>query len=133
MSNVKPTLYGKILKGKWIWKNEERATKFISTQLDGEYRMIIEKDTKDRSSEQNRFYWLYLRIIAEETGDDSVSLHEYFKRVYLPPKIIKARGKEIKIPASTTELDKIDFGSYLAKIERDTGVPSPDTDNHIYT
>lgn len=79
-----------------------------------------------RSNSQNSFYWLYLEVIARETGDDASDLHEFFKRKLLPPKFIKVRCEEVKIPASTTELGKADFAEYMEKICALTGVPIPD-------
>lgn len=81
-----------------------------------------------RSLNQNALYWMYLTIISRETGDDPMSLHQYFKRSLLPPRFIKALGKEIKVPASTTKLNKVDFGEYLERICALTGVPVPDTE-----
>jgi hypothetical protein len=79
-----------------------------------------------RSGQQNSFYWLYLGVIATETGDNADDLHEFFKRKLLPPQFITVRGEEIKIPASTTDLNKADFGEYMEKICALTGVPIPD-------
>ena len=53
-------------------------------------------------------------------------LHEWFKRHLLPPRFLKVRGEELKVPASTTDLDKVAFGEYLDKICALTGVPLPD-------
>ena len=78
-----------------------------------------------RTDQQNKYYWLYLGMIESETGNNSVTMHEYFKRVFLPPKFIKYKDKEIKIPASTTELTKIEMGEYLDKICAETGVALP--------
>lgn len=35
------------------------------------------------------------------------------------------RGKELKIPASTIDLNEADFGEYMEKIGALTGVPIP--------
>lgn len=94
----------------------------------GRYRLIFQKYKLDRSSRQNRYYWAYLRIIRMDTGDDENSLHEYFKRTLLPPRYIKALGKEIKVPATTTKLSKEEFNDYITKIEIECGVPAPNPD-----
>jgi len=86
----------------------------------------IESVVHIRSNSQNRFYWLYLEVIERETGNVANDLHEYFKRVLLPPRFIKVLGKEVKIPASTTDLKKIEFGDYMEKINAMTGVEIPD-------
>lgn len=83
-------------------------------------------ETPKRSNAQNRYYWLYLGVIAAETGDDENSLHEYFRRTLLPPKLITAQGKNLQIPRSTTDLNKIEMGEYLDRICALTNVPLPD-------
>jgi len=79
-----------------------------------------------RSDQQNAYYWLYLGVIASETGDDPNSLHEYFKRAFLPPRFIEVMGKEVKIPASTAKLNKSDMAEYLMRIASETNIPLPD-------
>lgn len=94
---------------------------------DSEGKIVqVTRYTPVRSDQQNRFYWLYLSVIETETGNSANDLHEYFKRVHLPPKFITVMNKEVKIPASTTDLNKIEFGEYLDKICAETNVPIPD-------
>lgn len=91
-------------------------------------KMKIEQIITKRSINQNRFYWLYLEQIEMETGNTANDLHEYLKRVLLTPKFITVLGKEIKIPKSTAELNKIEFGEYMEKINALTGVEIPDNE-----
>ena len=86
----------------------------------------VERVIPKRSLSQNALYWAYLGIIEYETGNNSDDLHELFKRTLLPPKFITVMGKEIKIPKSTTELSKLEFGEYMDKISAECGVPVPD-------
>ena len=86
-----------------------------------------------RTGKQNNFYWKYLTIISEElTGGETPPeyYHEYFKRIFLDTEIIKLTTKDgeknVRIPGSTTELDKWKFSKYLMKIENETGIPIPD-------
>jgi hypothetical protein len=117
----------------WIFEDgkiKDEVIQFIRSRK-GKYKLILQKYRQDSSSRQNRYYWAYLHIIRTELGDDENSLHEYFKRALLPPKFITALGKEIKIPASTTKLDKVEFNEYITKIEVECGVPAPDP-NDLY-
>jgi hypothetical protein len=98
---------------------------YIAQLSDGKYRVIVERFVKSRSTQQNRLYWSYLRLIEYETGQDSNDLHEYLKRKLLPPRFVEVLGEEIKLPATTTKLDSKDFGEYLDKIEQLTGIPIP--------
>lgn len=85
----------------------------------------IEQEKWVRSASQNNFYWAYLRIIANETGETEDNLHSLFKRKFLPPEFKTILGVEVKLPASTTKLDKVAFGEYMDKISAMTGVPIP--------
>ena len=86
----------------------------------------VERMKSKRSLSQNSFYWLYLTVIADETGEIQDDLHEYFKRKFLPPVEKKILGRVVRLPGSTTDLSKFDFGEYLEKICAMTGVPIPD-------
>lgn len=79
-----------------------------------------------RSLNQNAYYHVYLEVIEAETGNNANDLHEYFRRLLLPPKFVTVMGKTIRMPTSTTELSKTDFGTYLEKINAECGVPLPD-------
>lgn len=91
-------------------------------------KIRIEEVISKRSASQNRLYWLYLGIIETETGNNANDLHEYFRRTLIEPKFIQVLGKELKIPKSTTELSKIDFGAYMEKIAALTEIPIPDVE-----
>jgi hypothetical protein len=104
--------------------NQARFKQFLK---DNEGKWIrIELPKPLRTNQQNRYYHLYLQVIERETGNNAEDLHEYFKRTLLPPKFITVLGNEIRIPRSTTELNKIEFGEYLDKICALTDVPLPD-------
>jgi hypothetical protein len=105
--------------------------KCIKNFIGKEISIKIKKNTETRSDRQNRYYWLYLKIIERETGNESNDMHEYFKRLFLPPVFITVFGKEIKIPKSTTKLDKFEFGEYIRRIENMTGILAPDV-NDLY-
>ena len=121
------TVFLAIIKNGNIHLSEGNALRFsdFAKKNEGNTLRITHEKTK-RSLNQNAYYFLYLGVISRETGDDVLSLHEFFKRTFLPPKFIKAMGKEIKIPKSTTELTKTEFGEYLDRIAGMTSVPLPD-------
>ena len=100
---------------------------------DRQGKKVLVSDIKPkRSNSQNAYYWLYLGVIESETGNGANELHEYFKRALLPPKFITVLEKEIKIPRSTSELTKAEFGEYMDKICSETGVPLPDPEEAGY-
>jgi len=82
-----------------------------------------------RTLSQNNYYWLYLTIVARETGNDAEDLHEFFKSKLLPRKMIKIHGKkgeyDFQKTKSTTKLSKADFGEYLEKISAMVNIEMP--------
>jgi len=101
---------------------------FINNQR-GEFELILKKKKKQRSKAFNRYYWVYLTIIKNETGNDENDLHDLFKRLFLNPKEIIVLGKTIKIPGSTTDLNNTEFDEYIRKIEIETGIKAPNPDD----
>ena len=119
-----PKHKAKVENGKLILKDKERFSGWIVT-LDGDVEVIVQKPKTTRTSKQNSFYWAYISLVSDETGDDPNSLHEYFKRTHLPPRFITVMGKDIKIPATTTKLSKKQFSDYIRSIEVETGIMAP--------
>ena len=106
--------------------DNQRAWLDYLLSVDGKKLVVnIEQEKWVRSASQNNFYWAYLRIIANETGETETDLHDLFKRKFLPPQFKKILGVEVKLPASTTKLDKVSFGEYMDKIFALTNVPIP--------
>ncbi|MFA6314951.1 MAG: hypothetical protein WC648_01095 [Candidatus Paceibacterota bacterium] len=118
--------YAKSTKGELIFDNKKAIQDYLFT-VDGKALIVkIERETGRRSQSQNNFYWSYLTIIANETGHTENELHELFKRIFLPPQYKTILGREVKLPASTTNLNKVEFGEYMDKICAETNVPIPD-------
>lgn len=72
------------------------------------------------------------RTISIHNGDIVNDLHEYFKRKLLPPQFIKVLGREVKLPASTSKLSKIELSEYVERIRAEValfGISIPDPDD----
>jgi hypothetical protein len=119
---------GKIEKGQIVWNNETGIKLLLQDYEGKNVRMELVKE--NRTISQNNFYWLYLGIIENETGNLADDIHEYAKRKFLSPRYIKINGEEIKIPASTSELKKHEFAEYLDRICAWSGVSIPDPEEH---
>ena len=118
--------------GLWDFGSDYSYKRFLAGLKENEGKTYrIEALTNTRSLSQNNLYWMYLNLIERETGNNANDLHEYFRRTLLPPKFIKVMGKEVKIPMSTTELKKTDFGEYMEKICAEVNIPIPDTDSYL--
>mgnify|MGYP001596463642 CR=1 FL=1 len=85
-----------------------------------------EVDLLPRSISQHRYYFAYLRIIEQETGNNVDDLHSYLKRKLLPPRFVTVLEEEIRLPGSTRLLKKHEMSDYLDRICALTGVPLPD-------
>ena len=102
------------------WRN---AIKYLNGK---NVRVVLEDDKNARTLPQNRFYWLYLALCESETGTPAEDIHEIAKRKFLLPRFVKFKDEEIKLPATTTKIDPLEFMQYMDKIAMWTGVPIPD-------
>lgn len=126
---MKDSIVARIEKGTGRISINSAILKRFIERNQGKWVDIIPRNPK-RSLTQNAYYWVYLNVISEETGNDIDDLHEFFKHKYLPFKTITIKGKKgehtFKRITSTSELSKNDFGEYLDKICAATGIPLPD-------
>jgi hypothetical protein len=117
------------------WSNQRALFDWLLSHGDykGSYIADIQKEKSRRSLSQNAYLWgVVYKTISDYNGDTIEDLHEHFVRHLLPPKFIKVMGKEIKIPASTTELNKIQFGDYIERIRAEVapmGIVIPEANN----
>lgn len=85
--------------------------------------LTIEPIGDRRSSQSNRYYWgCVLKMISEHTGQDSESLHEYFKAKFLSETFVMTGAggvvvDEMKITKSTTRLRVMAFSEYIRQIQ----------------
>lgn len=90
---------------------------------------ITEKKST-RSQQQNSYYWVYLQVIARETGHSTDDLHELFKGKFLSKGIKEIFGEKVRSKVSTTNLSVGRFVEYLMEIEELTSIPLPDTTDY---
>ena len=79
-----------------------------------------------RTEQQNKYWWVYITLIGGETGHTPEEIHEWAKRMFLPPRYVKIMKTEMKLPASTPLLSKSEMSDYLDRISAATNVPLPD-------
>ena len=100
--------------------------KFLESLEGMECWLSLDPRIPKRSDRQNRYYRLYLSIIADCTGNDIDTLHSWAKGKFLTSNITEVYGDKVRVTRSTTELTKSEFVEYLMQIEAETGIPAPD-------
>lgn len=98
------------LDGKWIW-------------------LTVERFSKQRSLNQNRYYWgVVINILKDEIGYTKNEMHDALRRHFLT---VEEEGKILPTVKSTTELDTMGFEEYLQEVrewadtEMDIVIPLP--------
>ena len=110
-------------------KNEEtrqHAIKVIS-ELPLDHIVEIKPLKKQRSLEQNAYYWKLLRVIGADTGYSPDELHTEMKRRFLLPMLIEkepeleemamAHESALSRVLSTTVLSVREFSQYIQYVE----------------
>jgi len=124
----------KVGKKKLLFNTPEDEDLFYEKNYDKD--VVIDVILRKRTLNQNSYYWVYLEVIAKETGNDKDDLHELFKSIFLPSKVVKIKGKkhthEFTRKKSTTELTRSEFSEYMERICAYTEVPLPHPEDAGY-
>lgn len=98
---------------------------------DRKYRLSVTVWRPVRSLASNRLYWLWLGVIAKDTGNDVDDLHSYCKQTFLPQRPLTIGDVTVTMTGSTAKLDSGEFTRYLdrvqawASVELGIVLPSP--------
>lgn len=104
--------------------------KFLQQFSDKNVFLEVKEAKSQRTLNQNSYYWLYLGIIAEETGYSKDELHDLFKGKFLTKEIKEVLGEKVRIEKSTSTLSIGKFVEYIIDIEQFTGIQAPDTSEY---
>lgn len=118
--------FGKIQKGKIIFDDKAKFLNEVA-EFDDNVKVVIEiREAKDiRTNEQNRLWWKWIDVIAEELGyADSYEIHEILKYKFLLKEEM-IDGEMHQGLKSTTTLTKKEF----SKLTRDVYFWANDTFN----
>lgn len=83
---------------------------------------VCKIEPRNRTKEQNKFYWLLLSRISESVFPRDVKYvpevwHEQFKRLFVPSKVEKLPdSSEIMFFKSTTKLNKSEFSNLIEEV-----------------
>lgn len=117
-----------------VVQDRERLLRWFSRYLDrmpnGE--QLIEFIETDRTTMQNKYYWVVLGIMAQSFGTTAEELHAFFKAEYLPSQeyFTLIANRKLK---STTEQTKDQMSVYIDKIiafAAEQGVVIPDLEEY---
>lgn len=130
---IKPLFFGSIDHGKIKLDNPEEFKNYCNN-LNGEIQLLLEKRKKNRSLNQNSYYWgVVIPLLSEYFGYESEEMHEALKYQFL-------RKGNVQLPTvrSTRRMTTIEFGDYMAKVRRwaaieySINIPEPnETNNYI--
>ncbi len=117
-----------------VVQDRERLLRWFSRYLDrmpnGE--QLIEFIETDRTTMQNKYYWVVLGIMAQSFGTTAEELHTFFKAEYLPSQDYFTLIRKRKL-SSTTEQTKDQMSIYIDKIiafAAEQGVVIPDLEEY---
>jgi len=105
--------FGRIKQGNLILNDIKRFNLFIKKQKDCVVEVRVKKYRKQRSTDQNSLYWMWLGIIGDDLGYDADELHATFKAMFLTD-----LSKKLPLVRSTTALNTQEFSLYLERIDR---------------
>lgn len=88
--------------------------------------LTLELKKPKRSVAQNNFYWVYMDLVSLSSGHTPQELHIWAKGKFLSKGITEIFGDKVRKVDSTTDLNRNEFGEFMARIELATGIPIPD-------
>lgn len=95
---------------------EEFIREVMKASLDKPYIAEFKVFRKVRSLAHNRLFWMWLRCVRNETGNDIDTLHDYFCEKYLPWNETECFGESLRKRTGTSDLDSKEFSDFLEKI-----------------
>lgn len=119
-----------ILKNNTVRRNAIEAIGALYIPEKPSHEVIIRE--VQRSSNQNRLYWKWLKIIGNALGCTDDDMHDAFKRHFLGEVITRDRfGRVRERPKSSAKLKKSEFMEYMNKVaiyaeSEGVRLPSPD-------
>lgn len=93
----------------------------------------IKQYKPNRSAAQNRIFWKWIQIIADDLGYSKDELHSVLAVKFLGVVEISCMGENITQPVSTTSLKVKEMADYLTQIEvfaaSELGIVLPNNDD----
>lgn len=118
--------YGNIVNGKLKIAKREQFYKAIEGMKDCRVKLIVQKQYKQRSSEQNRYYFgvivdIWQNIIQDEWGEyyTAEQVHEFLKLNFNTKEVVcEQTGEILQVVKSTTENNTVEMEEYMEVCRR---------------
>lgn len=79
-----------------------------------EFEVVIKSKKKDRSTHQNRYYWLCVSIVAGELGYSKDEMHSIIGYKFLKrERVNETTGEVFEYIESTTKLTTVEFIEFM--------------------
>lgn len=112
---ISPVFPAVVENGKLEIINKERYQAHLNN-LTGDVDVRVDKHKKERSNEQNRYYWgVVIQILGDELGMLDDEAHEAMKMLFLRKVAFTTIG-DVETIRSTASLSTKEFEAYLEKI-----------------
>lgn len=79
------------------------------------WEMTIKPKKKRRTLPQNALYWKWISIIADDVGEDKDRIHEAYKAMFLPPRLVALGGTTVPVYDSH-DMPVGEFSDYCEKV-----------------
>lgn len=123
---------GKIKQGAFIPRDQEKYHLWLSSLEDKDVELTLNKLTRERTNQQNRLMWFYIRLISAETGYTEDEVYALLKSIFLKEyKDIK--NKRYTVIRSTADLTTVEFAKFIEQTKewsaKEIGLFLPEPEN----
>ena len=120
MNNIKHTFYSNVNDEGELQRNVRQQIKELLPYYKNErIEITVQKLRSKRSLKQNRLFWVYVTIIANELGYEKEQMKEIISYKFLKRERVDERTGEIfEYIESTTKLNKTDFADMVNSLIR---------------
>ena len=94
----------------------ERLDAIIGTLSNGEYVLTITKRRERRTLSQNALLWMWLRCIAEDTGNTTDDIYSVFCAKFLSKRVI-INGEAVECCKTSSQLNTAEMTAFLDNIQ----------------
>lgn len=103
--------------GKLLIRNRSQLESEALNSGLNEFDVVIQKKSKHRSAEQNRWYWSCVTILANELGYSKEEMHEILKFKFLKAELADTKtGEVFEYLKSSANLTTVEFSTFMESL-----------------